>query len=136
MMNLIVILRLKKRLKPVSDTNNDSDNDANSKIHKPIKKDNNNNYDIRHGLGLAYTKTINGKERKYYKIPILYDNDNGTDGTGGNDLYLTYNGIVKMLYVSNSLTANNFQKWASRSLFTLQMGTLENKKQLISEMGI
>lgn len=55
----------------------------------------------------------------------------------GDDLYLTYNGLVRMLYVSNSTTARKFQDWASRSLFTLQMGTLESKQQLFSEvMGI
>jgi hypothetical protein len=151
---------------------------------------------------LVYIKTINGKVRKYYKMPPILelkdsekfkDEHNNTleiqvrgirdkdlcffkladvsdefdmkrlrdvvvrDGSSyivdidyiffacptqsgneiqsqGEDLYLTYNGVVRMLYVSNSLTARHFQEWASKSLFTIQIGTTESKYKLCANI--
>jgi hypothetical protein len=194
---------MKNNTKTKLDSDSDSDDEVKDKKRKIFKKDNGINT---YNKEVLYTKTINGKERKYYKMPpilelknsekfkdekdklinievrgirnedlcffklldiskgfsmpnirtiILQDNSGyvvETDyiffsnlkvfsdpikyknvGTRGEDLYLTYNGLVRMLYVSNSTTARKFQYWASKSLFTLQMGTLESKHQLFSE---
>ena len=45
-------------------------------------------------------------------------------------LFLTYQGLLKVLFVSRNKNANSFRKWASKTLFTIQMGTQEQKDRL------
>lgn len=49
-------------------------------------------------------------------------------------LFLTYNGILKVLFSSRSGIAEHFQEWASRILFTVQIGTIQQKEQLFSDI--
>lgn len=49
-------------------------------------------------------------------------------------LYLTYNGLIRCLYVSRSGFANNFRSWANNILFTHQFGTRKQKKILASNL--
>ena len=46
------------------------------------------------------------------------------------ELFLTYNGILKVLFSSRVGSAELFQDWATEKLFTIQMGTIENKEIL------
>ena len=50
------------------------------------------------------------------------------------ELYLTYNGILKVLFTSRSGIADKFQNWASETLFTIQMGTIEQKQSLSANL--
>jgi hypothetical protein len=50
------------------------------------------------------------------------------------ELYLTYNGILKVLFSSSSGNAEQFQDWATETLFTVQMGTKEQKQELASNL--
>ena len=50
------------------------------------------------------------------------------------ELYLTYMGILRVLFVSHSPKVSTFVKWATESLFTLQMGTQIQKDDLISSV--
>ena len=45
-------------------------------------------------------------------------------------LFFTYTGLVRCLYVSKNKHVDEFQKWASKTLFTVQMGTPEQKEEL------
>ena len=45
-------------------------------------------------------------------------------------LYLTYGGLMRLLYVSRNKNADHFQKWANKQLFTIQMGTEQQKERL------
>jgi len=45
-------------------------------------------------------------------------------------LYLTYNGLIRCLFVSKNVNAESFQSWATEVLFTHQMGTVEQKNDL------
>ena len=45
-------------------------------------------------------------------------------------LYLTYGGLMRLLFVSRNQHANHFQKWAIEKLFTIQMGTKLEKERL------
>jgi hypothetical protein len=45
-------------------------------------------------------------------------------------LYLTYNGLVKVLMVSRNKNVKRFQEWAIKTLFTIQMGKEEDKVEL------
>jgi hypothetical protein len=49
-------------------------------------------------------------------------------------LFLTYTGLLRVLFVSHKKTADKFIKWASETLFTIQMGTKKQKNILISKM--
>ena len=49
-------------------------------------------------------------------------------------LFLTYYGILRVLFASSSKTTEKFVFWATESLFTLQMGTIEQKDELVSQI--
>jgi len=50
------------------------------------------------------------------------------------ELYLTYEGILRVLFVSRNNTTTNFIKWAVEKLFTIQMGSIEDKNKLVSHI--
>ena len=50
------------------------------------------------------------------------------------ELYLTYKGLLKVLYSSRSGNAESFQDWAEETLFAVQMGTPEQTDNLISKI--
>jgi len=62
------------------------------------------------------------------------------DGTVENSLnknkemFLTYFGMLRYLFVSRNPNAKAFQKWASKILFAMQMGTIEQKQSLGAEL--
>jgi len=45
-------------------------------------------------------------------------------------LYLTYEGLLRVLFVSRNKNATIFRKWATNKLFTIQMGSKEEKIKL------
>jgi hypothetical protein len=49
------------------------------------------------------------------------------------ELYLTYEGVMKLLFRARGNKATRFRKWPSTVLFTLQLGTQENKDVLAAE---
>ena len=49
--------------------------------------------------------------------------------------YLTYKGIMRVLFASNSGNADKFQDWAEDTLFTHQMGTKEAKEGLAANLA-
>ncbi len=51
-------------------------------------------------------------------------------------LFLTYIGLLKVLFSSRTKSANKFVKWASKTLFVAQMGTIVQKTQLVSRQLI
>lgn len=46
--------------------------------------------------------------------------------------FLTYNGILHSIYASHNPIAKNLQRWATTTLFTLHVGTIQNKVDLFS----
>jgi hypothetical protein len=57
-------------------------------------------------------------------------NINGQQDKNTRKLYLTYGGLMRLLYVSRNKNADHFQKWANKQLFTIQMGTQLEKERL------
>uniref|UniRef100_A0A6G6ADZ3 Uncharacterized protein n=1 Tax=Borely moumouvirus TaxID=2712067 RepID=A0A6G6ADZ3_9VIRU len=52
-------------------------------------------------------------------------------------LFLTYLGLLKVLFVSRNKTVGNFLNWATKILFTAHLGTQDQKNELSSKlMGI
>lgn len=50
------------------------------------------------------------------------------------EMYLTYLGILRVLFASHSKIASKFIGWATKTLFTAQMGTSESKQKLASKL--
>jgi hypothetical protein len=50
------------------------------------------------------------------------------------ELYLTYYGVLRVLFASNSNKTNTFIKWATTTLFTVLLGTDTDKNKLISHI--
>jgi hypothetical protein len=57
-----------------------------------------------------------------------------SDQTNRKVLYLTYLGMLRVLFASRVGKAERFQKWASDILFTHQMGTKEAKETLAADI--
>jgi hypothetical protein len=49
-------------------------------------------------------------------------------------LFLTYEGMVKLLYVSRNSKAKAFREWATKKLFVAQMGSEEDRDDLAAEL--
>ena len=49
-------------------------------------------------------------------------------------VYLTYEGILKVLFSSRSPKVKKFVKWATETLFTIQMGSIEKKQEMVSNV--
>ena len=50
------------------------------------------------------------------------------------ELFLTYRGLLRVLFVSRNKNVDKFQDWAEEKLFTIQMGTREQKVKLGAEI--
>lgn len=51
-----------------------------------------------------------------------------------NELFMTYEGIVKLLYISRNSNAKSFRYWATKVLCTVQLGDEKQKDELASEL--
>jgi hypothetical protein len=51
-----------------------------------------------------------------------------------NVMYMTYKGLIKLLYNSRSKNADTFQDWAAKSLFTIQLGEQNYKNGLAANL--
>ena len=50
------------------------------------------------------------------------------------ELFLTYEGMLRVLFVSRNNKTSSFIKWATEKLFTIQMGSEEKKEELGTEI--
>lgn len=84
----------------------------------------------------SLNKVLCNKEKGYerdtdYKLFFIRDRfTNGEPHTIKKALYLTYHGLLRVLFVSRNKNVERFQDWAEESLFTIQMGTKEDKVKL------
>jgi AraC-like DNA-binding protein len=86
---------------------------------------------------------IENKHYKYFICNILGSPQNKTSKNPDSktnvkkELFLTYNGILRILFASSSKTADKFLYWAIETLFTVQMGTTQQKEELVANvMGV
>ena len=78
--------------------------------------------------------TDRGYERNIDYITFNRISTNGQRDNKKPSLYLTYNGLLRVLYVSRNKNTKQFRKWAEEKLFTIQFGSKENKEELASEL--
>ena len=77
--------------------------------------------------GLHYTTF----KRETTLHSMEYKNTNKPSKT---TLYLTYKGLLRVLFVSRNKHVDKFQDWAEEKLFTIQMGTRDQKVKLGAEV--
>ena len=68
-----------------------------------------------------------------YKYFICEKRTNCPNSTN-KELFLTYQGMLRCLMVSRNKKTSHFISWATESLFTIQMGTEEQKNQLVANI--
>ena len=68
------------------------------------------------------------RDYKYFFIRVISTIGKGC--TIKKVLYLTYEGLLRVLFVSRNRNATIFRKWATHKLFTIQMGSKEEKIKL------
>lgn len=102
--------------------------------------------DVSVGFGMPRLKnTILKKESCSFERGIHYitfkreswdtiSDSKNTNKQSKTTLYLTYRGLVRVLMVSRNKNADKFQDWAEEKLFTIQMGTRDQKMKLGAEV--
>ena len=90
----------------------------------------------------SLNKTITRDDRGYeentdykYFNPHRYVNDVAIANKNPFALYLTYEGLLRVLFVSRNKHTASFRKWATAILFTHQMGTKEAKEGLAANLS-
>ena len=83
--------------------------------------------------GTHYVYFYDGNnEGKTYKKNEVKKNDEVKNRV--KKLFLTYEGMLRLLFVSHNKNTTKFIKWAIRTLFAVQMGTQEQKLELVSSL--
>jgi hypothetical protein len=80
---------------------------------------------------------INNKDRRYkenihynfYSVPPIIDGNQRVK-----QLFITYRGMLKILFSSRIGNAEKFVDWATETLFTIQLGTEDQKEELGSKL--
>ena len=89
----------------------------------------------------------NNIDYKYFfcekKKSVVINTDKNSDKTNKKsnatttikkELFLTYEGMLRVLFVSRNNKTSSFIKWATEKLFTIHMGTEEKKEELGTEI--
>ena len=93
-----------------------------------------NLYDVLINKKTDYEENL---DYKYFYIDDktnLLSKDNDTKNKSKKQMYLSYYGILKVLFCSKSGNTKPFQDWACKKLFTIQMGEQEDKVKLSSNL--
>ena len=72
--------------------------------------------------------------KKFYRPSPVNHGYKDNESNNHERIYLTYFGLVKMLITTQNRIAESFQKWALQTLFTVQMGSQEEKTILASKL--
>ena len=92
--------------------------------------------DVSKGFNMKYLNdALNKKDGGYeknihYKTFLIRAVNYRQENTIKKYLYLTYKGLLRVLFVSRNKNADRFQDWAEDCLFTIQMGKEEEKVKL------
>ena len=73
-------------------------------------------------------------ENEHYKYFNLKNKQNLQKITIKKELYLTYEGILRVLFASHNKKVKQFISWATETLFTCQLGEQEDKELLSSNL--
>jgi hypothetical protein len=102
--------------------------------------------DVGKEFGMEYLDETLGKEHTSYMKDIDYkffycnkknfvlnksNKKSNVNTTIKKELFLTYRGLLRVLFVSQNNKTDDFIKWATETLFTIQMGTTQQKEELV-----
>ena len=73
-------------------------------------------------------------EKEHYIYFILSEMSTAQKTINKKVLFLTYEGILRVLFVSKNNKTKPFNKWATKILFAVHMGSEEHKDELISDI--
>jgi hypothetical protein len=101
--------------------------------------------DIGMGFDMKNTQNIMIKEHTQYIENVHFTyfniekknnvlNNNNKNSAHMKKMFLTYKGMIRLLYCSRSKNAEKFQEWATKILFTHHMGTHKQKDELSSSL--
>ena len=87
------------------------------------------------------TNYIINEHYKYFMCNTVYLVDTTTKKNTNkkkiqNELFLTYQGIMRVLFASNNNKLDKFSSWAIKTLFAAQMGSIEQKEELVASRRI
>jgi hypothetical protein len=77
---------------------------------------------------------VNKHYKNFYRPTPVNHGCKDNESNNPERIYLTYFGLVKMLITTRNKIAESFQKWALETLFTVQMGSQEDKIKLSSKL--
>jgi hypothetical protein len=86
------------------------------------------------------TKYENNTDYKYFLCQIPEDIRKKTSKNKDDkqsikkELFLTYEGMLRVLFCSENNKTSHFIKWATKTLFTAQMGTTEQKNEMVAQI--
>lgn len=81
----------------------------------------------------GYEKNIDYKNfKREIKVPL--GESKTTNKKFKTTLYLTYEGLLRVLFVSRNKNATNFRKWATNKLFTIQLGSNDEKQKFAYQL--
>ena len=71
-----------------------------------------------------------------FTVAVIYGHSKSKDSSKKpvKSLFLTYHGLMRVLIVSRNKNAEKFSRWAITKLFAMQMGTKEDKEDLVREI--
>jgi prophage antirepressor-like protein len=85
-------------------------------------------------------KILNNKNNNYIEEvhynTFLMPKITSRDESSIKIMFVTYEGLLRILFITRNNKTNNFIKWATSVLFTVQLGTEESKEELIEDIGI
>lgn len=93
--------------------------------------------DIMNGFNLPHLHKNIIKEKSGYqegKDYIYFNVNVNSHQAKVKKLFLTYIGLLRILFSSRSKTSEKFVRWATKTLFTAQMGTFEQKNKLVTNI--
>ena len=93
---------------------------------------------IKFGLKSLYTTIIDKntgyEENIHYKYFICETINNTKNQVIKKNLFLTYGGLLRVMFVSRSPSAEALTLWATETLFTVQLGDKSNKQKLAAKL--
>lgn len=93
--------------------------------------------DISNAFGIPNLRITLVNEHSGYEINVHYVyfyDVTKDDGVKIKKLYLTYLGVLRVLFVSKTKISQHFISWATHTLFTAQFGTTKSRIELAAEI--
>ena len=97
--------------------------------------------DISEGFNILNLQTvINNNDSTYERIidykcfTVISKQKNDNQLSKKNYLFLTYEGLIKLLYISRNEKTKIFRSWITEKLFTIHLGTNNMKEELASNL--